>query len=197
MSFRFKQLYGLAIICLTLGCSSSGEDPTRYYVIEPVAESESDTLVNESLSIAVVNLEIPQYLERFQIASRRSNNQLAFAKSHQWAENLRKNLSRTLARNLINILSTPDVSTPTNRSASVPDYWLTVFVERFERDADGYVRLVARWQLKDATQITTRSSSYSSTTRVGTRAYDDTVDTLSRLFADLSDEIAQTILEQQ
>ena len=66
---------------------------------------------------------------------------------HQWGENLRKNLLRTMSRTLSQLLSTLDIGTPLNRSASLPDYRVQIHIEQFELESNDKVKLVARWQL--------------------------------------------------
>ena len=115
----------LPVLLFTLaGCTSSGENPLRYYLIEPI---DTDMGVTTEPSIEILDLDIPQYLERFQIATRSDGNQLVFSDNNQWAESLRKNLMRTMATNLSNLLSTADVSTPSHRTGTQPDYRLKIF----------------------------------------------------------------------
>jgi uncharacterized lipoprotein YmbA len=152
------------------------------------------------MSIEIVDLEIPQYLERLQIASRRPDSQLVFASSHQWGESLRKNLTRALARNLTNLLGTAAIGTPANRLSSLPAYRLTVYVEHFERGADGYVHLLARWQLihrETSETIINSSNEYMSERRIDSRDFAGTVFAMSELLGEFSQTIARRIEESQ
>jgi uncharacterized lipoprotein YmbA len=186
----------LTIILLT-GCSSSAVT-VRYYLIEPVSMVNAQ---NEGApSIEIVNLEIPQYLERLQIASRRPDSQLVFASSHRWGESLRKNLTRALARNLTNLLGTPAIGTPENRLSSPPAYQLTVYVERFERGADGYVHLLARWQLihrETRETIINSSNEYMSERRIDSKDFAGTVFVMSELLGEFSRTLARRLEESQ
>lgn len=139
----------LSLLAICAGCAGGNLQATRYYLIDPVSYEE-DLKPASPLRIQIIDLHIPQYLERFHIATRASENRLVFSESHQWGENLRKNLLRTLAGNLSDLLNTKDIGTPLNRSASSPDYRLQVYIEKFERDSDYKVRLSARWQLSVA-----------------------------------------------
>jgi len=182
---------------LLAGCSSSA-DAVRYYLIEPVSVAGATN--GGDMSIEIVDLEIPQYLERLQIASRRPDSQLVFASSHQWGESLRKNLTRALARNLTNLLGTAAIGTPTNRLSSLPAYRLTVYVERFERGADGYVHLLARWQLihrETSETIINSSNEYTSERRIDSRDFAGTVFAMSELLGEFSQTVARRIEENQ
>jgi len=186
----------LTIILLT-GCSSSAVT-VRYYLIEPVSMVNAQ---NEGApSIEIVNLEIPQYLERLQIASRRPDSQLVFASSHRWGESLRKNLTWALARNLTNLLGTPAIGTSENRLSSPPAYQLTVYVERFERGADGYVHLLARWQLihrETRETIINSSNEYMSERRIDSKDFAGTVFVMSELLGEFSRTLARRLEESQ
>ena len=187
----------IATMVLLVGCSSSA-DTVRYYLIEPV--SVADATNGGDTSIEIVDLEIPQYLERLQIASRRPDSQLVFASTHQWGESLRKNLTRALARNLTNLLGTAAIGTPVNRLSSLPDYRLTVYIERFERGADGYVHLLARWQLihrETSETVVNSSNEYASESRIDAWDFAGTVFAMSELLGEFSQTIARQIEASQ
>jgi len=178
------------------GCSSSGGTVTRYYLIEPMPASTSVDIEATDLAVAITNLSLPQYLEKFQIASRRQGNQLVFASSHQWAESLRKNLSRVLASNLSRLLGTADVGSPVSRSASRPDIRISVGSENFERGPEGYITVAARWQLSSTAGLTTHAETLRSDSRVDAKNFAGTVRTLNDLFNDLSVAIALSVQEE-
>ncbi len=193
----FYPAFFVVTMLLLAGCSSSGS-AVRYYLIEPVSPASVQN--EEAPSIAIVDLEIPQYLERLQIASRRPDSQLVFASTHQWGESLRKNLTRTLARTLTNILGTASIGTPANRLNSPPDFRLTVYVERYERGADGYVHLLVRWQLihrETNKTIINSSNEYASERPIDSRDFSGTVSAMSELLGEFSRTIASRIKESQ
>ena len=119
-SLQYKIIISLFSACLMTGClGSRSMAPIRYYLIDPIEYPKNLSLKKDTpLSIEIISLHIPQYLERFHIAKRVSKSRLDFSESHQWGENLRKNLLRTMSRNLSQLLSTLDIGTPLNRSAS-------------------------------------------------------------------------------
>lgn len=193
----FYPAFFVVTMLLLAGCSSSGS-AVRYYLIEPVSPASVQN--EEAPSIAIVDLEIPQYLERLQIASRRPDSQLVFASTHQWGESLRKNLTRSLARNLTNILGTASIGTPANRLNSPPDFRLTVYVERYERGADGYVHLLVRWQLihrETNKTIINSSNEYASERPIDSRDFAGTVSAMSELLGEFSRTIASRIKESE
>ncbi|MBL6691143.1 MAG: membrane integrity-associated transporter subunit PqiC [Pseudomonadales bacterium] len=188
----------LLLVCLLALLNACSSDPgTSYYLLEPVIEAPLE--LESDVSLEILDLEIPQYMERFQIASRRADNQVVFSSSNQWGENLRKNISRVLARNLIHELESPAVGTQGSRLSKPADFKAKVYIERFERGADGYVHLVARWQLLAGNSQTIFSGSYSSSgqNRIDARDYAGTVAAMSALLGEFSREIAREVRSAQ
>ncbi|MFT5349423.1 MAG: putative lipoprotein YmbA, partial [Gammaproteobacteria bacterium] len=101
----------LMLLCLFLtACLGGGAKNTvRYYLVDPVPVETAEIDTERQLAIELIDLDIPQYLQRFQMVTRNGDNRLRFSDNNQWAENLRKNLLRTLAINLATRLSTIDI----------------------------------------------------------------------------------------
>jgi len=173
-----------------------GGNSIRYYLIDPVDVSTRDEDSRRAFSIEITDLHVPQYLERFQIVTRDEENRLHLSDNNQWGENLRKNLLRTLSQNLSRHLDTIDIGTPLNRSASLPDYRIHVYIDRFEREIDGIVRLRARWQLSDSSEtvLGTYSADLDSGSRTEDKNYDAIVSSMRFLFGQLSERIADTVV---
>ena len=56
------------LLALTLaGCLGKGGTTTRYYLVDPVAFTAPESAA--PLAVDIMDLHIPQYLERFQIAT--------------------------------------------------------------------------------------------------------------------------------
>ena len=198
----YKLILLMFVMVLLSGCMGGGAtNPTRYYLLDPVEYTGDSIKAVRPLKIEIIDLQIPQYLERFQIASRSSENRLEFSDENQWGENLRKNLLRSMARNLSRILSTDDVGTPLNRSSSLPDYRVQIYIEQFEQDVDDSVKLYARWQLSSTAQGTrepvTSSIDLQSKTKIEEDNYDHMVAIMRELFGELSLRIANSIMEQE
>ena len=191
---------GLAILLGLILLSGCGGAPIgiSYYVIDPVsmpAVAKFDTK-----SVQILDLKLPQYLERFQIARREGSNRLTFSANQQWGENLRKNLYRTMTRNLAELLGTADVGTAINRSFATPDYVLRVSIEAFEQGADGRAQLAARYQISSGAGKLLVTEQFSSVVdRDSGDRYGDMVADLQALYAELSREIAISLqyLEEQ
>jgi uncharacterized lipoprotein YmbA len=205
-------LHVLVWLCITLitltSCSSKTRSSVKYYLIDPVAQNalprieehqdnvESAPVAAGELRIQIIDVNIPQYLERFQIAQRVKQNQLTFSDSHQWAENLQKNLLRTMERNLSLLLDSADISTPVARSSSTPDYALNVFIEQFDQDPQGRVVLVVRYQVSRSTSqevlVTARFKQVGSVTAKGN--YADMIASMQAIYNALCVDIATSLI---
>ncbi len=203
MLSQYSKLILLLFVTFSLSsCMGGGAtNPTRYYLLDPVEYTGDSVKAVRPLKIEIIDLQIPQYLERFQIASRSSESRLEFSDENQWGENLRKNLLRSLARNLSRILSTDDVGTPLNRSSSLPDYRIQIHIEQFEQDVDGSVKLFARWQLSNTAKNVEGSKVSSiglqSKAKIEEGNYDQMVAAMRELFGELSLRIADSIMEHE
>lgn len=194
----------LLLLCCSLltGCLGSGaKNGVRYYLVDPVTVDAAgihtdNQLADNQLAIELIDLNIPQYLQRFQIVTRNGENRLRFSENNQWGENLRKNLLRTLAINLASRLSTIDIGSPLNRSATLPDYRVQVHIARFELDSYGKVQLSARWQLTNADEeeLGMYYASLQSDAQIKDGDYDQIVADMQELFAGLCDRISAGIL---
>jgi len=185
------------LLAVTLaGCLGKGGTTTRYYLVDPVAYSAPESAAAPA-AVEIMNLHIPQYLERFQIATRTGDNGIIYAEYHQWGESLRKNLLRSMARNLSALLGTTDVSTPLNRSLAAPDWRITIHIDQFEQDVDGLVRLKARWQVLDAripkAVPTTHALELESATALGKGDFGPMVAAMSELYGQLAEAVAASI----
>jgi len=193
---RSRGIFLFVLMLSLLTACGGGGTAVRYYLVDPITYSAASIRTDNQIAIEILDIQVPQYLERFHIATRRQANQLHFADNNQWGENLRKNLLRTLARNLSVLLGSNDVGTPLNRSMSLPDYRIQVHIEQFERDSDGIVRLIARWQVSgqqsNATPITLKADLQGGS-RIAEADFDRIVAEMQQLFGQLSQRIAESI----
>jgi len=187
----------ILLLFLLVSCSSVGTPPIRYYVINPVEQQPlAPDMATSSLNIRIVDVSIPQYLEHFQIARRSGEQELTFSDDHQWGENLRKNLIRTMARNLSRQLDSPTVFTPLVRSSSKPKYTINISIDQFEQDSQGVIQLSARYQISEARDkgvLTTRvfEQRMTSDHRTG---FPQMVSTMQSLYNLLCLDISKTLI---
>jgi len=196
----WRSLILIIVASILSGCISGNTPGTSFYILNSLKPSEnlvSETGKNETLSIEIVSLQLPQYLQRPQIVTRIGNNRLKLAEFDQWAGNLQKNMGRVLAKNLSQLLATPNVSISPYHPQSPADYRVEVDVLQFEKGSDGMIHLSARWSLssgKEKHRFTTRTSDLTSSKPLKKHKIENTVAEMSTLFSELSTIIAKAIL---
>ena len=198
MHLLFSRLTMLTIVALLMhlaGCASSA--PTRFYVLSPLpgAKAESQTLKDEGcIAIGIGPVELPAYLDRPQIVTRVSENELNLAEFDKWAEPLKDNFSRVLVENLSTLLCADAISIFPWKGPTPIDYQVEVTVIRMDGNVGGNASLVARWAIfreNDRKMLLTRQSSFSRL--LSSQGYKALVSAQSRAIADLSREIAEAI----
>ena len=201
LSHHYKSVALIFLAILLSSCAGvSGSGPIRYYLIDPAESLNTIHKPSTPLSIEIISLHIPQYLDRFHIATRKSESRLEFSENHQWGENLRKNLLRTMSRNLSALLSTIDIGTPLNRSSSPPDYRVKIHIEQFEQESNKKVKLVARWQLlggPESKALGIFNANLQGQNTIEKNNFEKMVSVMRQLFGKLSQRVAKTIIAQE
>ena len=195
-------LAAVAAVALA-GCGT--DKPTQLYVLSATA-AQPASMSPQGVSIGVGPITLPKYLDRPQIVTGVSANELSQANLDQWGGDLNDNITRVLATNLSNLLATDRVSLYpwTNR---VPiDFQVTMDVTKFEVTPDGSAVLSVFWTIQngsDGTVMEMSRSTYRSpvagadSSGTGTtdsaRPYDAVVAAMSRDIGSLSKDIAAKI----
>ena len=191
----------LILSIIMTGCFGTGgkNSATKYYLIDPIDPEALNFISDRPLAVEIIDVHLPQYLERFHIATRIGENRLNFSEANQWGENLRKNLMRTLSRNLSRLLSTQDIGTPLKRSSSIPDYRVQIYIEQFERDVDRKVKLSARWQISgnESSEPLGIYSLEMASLPTEKGDYDQIVTFMRQLYGELSSKIAEAIIAEE
>jgi len=146
-----KQASIVAMLLIILGACVGGPSlPTRFYILSAmdVTSPAPGLLLPDNVTIGVGPVNIPAHLDRPQIVTHSSSNQLDLADFDQWAEPLNENISRVLVENLSNLLQSERIYSFSNSSRlSDKGYQLVIDITRFEQNVDGVVYLDAKWML--------------------------------------------------
>lgn len=194
---RFRLAVVAVMLCLviTAGCAST--KPSRFFTLSALASSETRTEAGAStpgLAIGVGPVKLPEHLDRPQIVTRSSRNELRLAEFDRWAGPLKDDFSRVLAENLSILLSTNRISLyPWRRSMPI-DYQVVVDVTRFDGEIGGDARLDARWTVfrgRDKEVLSMHTSRISEPS--GAQDYAALVAAQSRALGRLSREVAEAI----
>jgi hypothetical protein len=191
----------LALSLLALaGCVNLGggtQQTTKFYVLNSLysAKGDIDTMrTTDETIIGVGPVKIPEYVNRPQIITRTSNNELEVAPFARWAESLESNLSRVVAENLTVLLSTDRVLVYPWKGTVTVDYQVALDVTRFDGVLGGPVSMRARWTVlgDNGKELLSRKLS-SLSTSADADSYENLVAAQSQLLADLSRQIAEEI----
>ncbi len=183
--------------CMNLGTFKS--TAARFYLLESnvepmMATGSQGRLSNLSLGIGPVI--IASYLDRPQLVSRLSGNELRVDEFRLWAEPLKANISRVIRENLSVLTDAGHVYSYPIKRATIIDYQISLNVLRFDADAAGSVTLKSVWRIvePDSHQgLMERRSTIvkpSSSTAIA-----DVVDAMSMALAELSKEMAQALVD--
>jgi uncharacterized lipoprotein YmbA len=181
--------------CVNLGGGT--QQTTKFYVLNSLYSAKEDIEAKKAVDDAVIGVgpvQLPEYVNRPQIITRTSNNELEVASFARWAESLESNFSRVLAENLAVLLSTDRVIVYPWKGAVTVDYQVELEVTRFDGILGGPVSMRARWTVlgdNGEELLLRRLSSLSTPTE--TNSYEALVAAQSQLLADLSRQIAQGI----
>jgi uncharacterized lipoprotein YmbA len=139
---------GILFLLILSGCGSSR--PSRFYTLYPIGGQEAENRSVPSvynISVAIGPVDIPDYLDRPQIVSRTSQNELTMSEFDRWAGSLKDDIARVLSENLTRLLSQNSVFVSPWEWGYASDYRITVDIGRFDIMPEGNVLLSARWTI--------------------------------------------------
>lgn len=184
----------LPALLLLASCATPA---THYYVLDSVQPVKKGQLSATGL-VAILQVEIPHYLDRPRLVSRDVGNQLHIAEYHQWGGRLRDNIARTLADNLSERLGVASVSTAPFPVPTAAGISLIVDIRQFERLSDGYIHLAVRWHiLSGGSVVLSRFANLQSERQVEERNYSGMAVAMSALLGQLAASIADGVLSVQ
>ena len=193
-----RNLTAFGACLMAAGCSvlSPQPDPSRFYILSPVSESNAvQTASNPRLTLGVGPVEFPDYLRRLPVVTRVEPNRIELSDDKQWAEPLDKNFTRVLSENLATMLGTQRIEKYPWPLATKIDYQVEVDVQRFETTSDGQAQLVGSWIIRDGrSEIILYASKTNAAAPAGTDATSAS-SALSSDVATMSKAIAENVIE--
>lgn len=198
--FRLTSFAGVSFIVLLFVLGGCGfgrrQPPTQLYILTALPRTEAALSAprGQEISIGVGPVSLPQYVNRRQIVTGNTRNELYRASFAQWAEPLEDNLTRVLAENLSVLLSTARVIPFPWQGFAPIDYQVVVGVTRFLGEPGGEVSLEALWSIVGTdgrSVVVSRQSSVRE--QAGGQDYEALAAAMSRAVAALSRDIAEAI----
>jgi len=181
----------LALVVCFSACGGKSAT-SQFYVLSPLPQPGLSA--GEGMTIGVFPVSMPDYLDRPQIVTRVSDNEIKLDEFSRWAEPLKDSFTRALVQNLSTLLNTAKV-VRTTRSAGVPmALQVGVEVVQFDGTLGGEVVLIVQWGVFEADGkklLMGKRSSFKEPT--GAATYEALVAAESRAVAALSREIAEAI----
>ena len=180
----------LSVVCLS-ACAGKSASST-FYVLSSLPQPTVSAA--EGTTIGVFPVAMPEYLDRPQIVTRVSENEIKLDEFSRWAEPLKESFTRALVQNLSSLLKTAKVI-KTTESIHLP-VTLQVWAEvvQFDGSLGGDVVLIVNWgvfEQEGKKLLLGKRSSYKEPT--GAASYEAFVAAESRAVAALSREIAEAI----
>jgi uncharacterized lipoprotein YmbA len=192
----------IAIALALAGCGpvlAPQPDPSKFYLLTPAADPPSTQTAavqgsGGGYTLGLGPVKLPAYLDRPQVVTRTSPNQLDVSKTDRWGESLQNNFTSVLTRDLTAQLGTQQIVVFPWYSTTHIDLQVQVEVYRFETDAQGNAQLSAKWTVHDGTGkniLYSAESNLTQPSKPGNTA--DAAAALSRTVNDMSREIANMV----
>jgi uncharacterized protein len=188
----------LGLLALSFaGCGSflPKSRPSRLFALSPISQSGDDPSDSRQISLGIGPIRLPGYLDRQEIMTRVAPNRFDPLEYDRWAEPLDENFTRVLTQNLSVLLRTDRIVAFPWQPQDRPRYRVEIRVLRFESNSAREAELSARWAVIDESGKAEPSFNESRLTRpVKENSIDASVAALSETVADLSREIARTVI---
>ncbi|AMG31569.1 hypothetical protein AL542_15325 [Grimontia hollisae] len=141
-----RKLSLFVISMLLLGCSSSVENATRFYVLPELDPVVVDR--DESLPLMMVKkVELASYLESAGIVYRTSETEVIQARNNQWAESIRGQITQYLIQSLRQSQSKYWPVSSEAFNAESDDVTLRVSLDKFNGAFTGNAEVSGEWEL--------------------------------------------------
>ena len=200
---RFCLIGTVLISCILFfaGCLGKGtQKPTEFYLLQPLNSyiEKQGVAASEGAVLGIGPVRVRDYLNRPQIVTRTSTNEIAVHDFHYWGEPLSTSFTAILAQNLSVLLSTDRIFIfPYKRKQELPlEYQVAVDVIRFDGEPGVEATLLAQYYIvkfegSERKQLVTRQPRFNKP--VADKSLETLVAAMSDLVADLSRDIAEEI----
>lgn len=199
MKLGFMVIF-LGCLLVAQGCGILGSgtrETTRFFVLKSLSEAPicaAPRGESGPISLGIGPVKLPDTLNRSQMVTRLSENEVRLEPFYRWAEPLAENISSVLAGNLSVLLNTNRVLTFPWAVASRPDYQVRLTVVDFIGTPGGEANLEVRWALtrgEEKKELVNKHSMFKAP--VSSSGHGDLVSVQCRLLMDFSREVAQAV----
>ncbi|MFA9613830.1 MAG: membrane integrity-associated transporter subunit PqiC [Deltaproteobacteria bacterium] len=149
---RFGNIgWAFLLLVFFLGACST-TPPVAYYTLNTLPEMQQEipaAVMDDTLAIGVGPVEFPKFLDRPQIVTRKSQNQIEVSEFHRWAGSFPGDFSRVLAKNISILLPSDRVAVYPWGEQFSPTYRVKLDVEQFDGQLGERVVLDVTWMVTD------------------------------------------------
>ncbi len=182
----------LAAAVAGCGFLTPRKDPTRFYVLSPLAEPTAAG--PRGLSLGLGPITVPAYLQRAELATRVGVNEVRYREFDRWAGSLPAQVGTVLAEDLRRVLGADRIVLYPWYSGTALDVIVELQIFRFEPDKDGLVHLLAHWRMRDPVHATDlRAADVDITEKTASADADGAVAGLSGALAQLAGQVADAV----
>ena len=172
---------------LAAGCSTA---PARFYSLSSTATVDGTPATPAKVAVGPVT--IPASVDQPEFVVQVAANQVQVDEFNRWVSPLGDAIARTVAGDLVVLLGTPEVAS-TGLGNFVPDYRVTIDVQRFESVQGQAATLEAVWTVRKTAGGEIRSGRTVAPEPVQGQGYDALAAAHSRALAKMSADIAAAI----
>ncbi len=188
-----NNLAALLLAAVLAGCTifTPTADRSRFFMLTPIATVAGAPFAG---SVGLGGVTLPPHLDRPEIVTRVSPNEIRRATFDYWAETFADQFKATLAQDLQALLGGGPVAIYPWYAAAAPDVVVEVDVQSFERATDGQAHLVAHWRIRrGSARKSVATGDFDRARPLGGSTPEDTAAALSALLGDLGGELASAI----
>jgi|SRR5271168_401489 len=188
MARRIAQLISIALAAVVaVGCSTA---PSKFYSLSSTATA--DGTPPTAVAVMVGPVTIPASVDQPEFVVQVAANRVQVDEFNRWVAPLGDAIARTVAGDLVVLLGTPEVAS--NQLANfVPDYRVTIDVQRFESVPGNAATLEAVWTVRKTVGGEIRSGRTVAREPVQGQSYDALAAAHSQALAQMSTDIAVAI----
>jgi uncharacterized lipoprotein YmbA len=188
MAGRIAYQISIALVAIVAaGCSTA---PSRFYALDSTAIADGTPAAHAAIMVGPVT--VPAAVDRPEFVVQVAPNRDEVDEFNRWVAPLNDAIARAVAGNLVVLLGTPDVATETLANF-IPDYRVTIDVQRFESIQGQAAILEAVWNVRKMAGGQTRSGRTVAREPAQGQGFDALAAAHSRAIAKMSADIAAAI----
>ena len=188
MAGRIAYQISIALVAIVAaGCSTA---PSRFYALDSTAVADGAPAAHAAVMVGPVT--VPAAVDRPEFVVQVAPNRDEVDEFNRWVAPLNDAIARAVAGNLVVLLGTPDVATETLANF-IPDYRVTIDVQRFESIQGQAAILEAVWNVRKMVGGQTRSGRTVAREPVQGQGFDALAAAHSHAIAKMSADIAAAI----